>query len=370
MQIPYFSTRLANKEYSKKFSKVTKTIARSDNLVLGPETSLFEKEFAGYIGSRDAIGVGNGLDAIYLILCAYGISVGDEVIVPSNTYIATWLAITRTGATPVPVEPNADSYLIDATNIKPALTSKTKAVLVVHLYGNVVDVRSIRKLLENSEIKIIEDCAQAHGADDGVKKVGNLGDAGAFSFYPTKNLGCLGDGGAVTTNDSRVSEYVRLARNYGSEEKYINKIIGINSRLDELQAAFLRIKLPDLDEQNLKRKSIAFAYLERIQRSKKQKLPQIKFFKNSVWHIFPIQHALRESLQPYLMDRGISTLIHYPVPPHLQAAYAHLNIPRGEFPISEQIHNQEISLPLWPNLKDYQINHVVESINEFNSKSE
>lgn len=296
-----------------------------------------EKEFTEYCRTKYAIGCGNGLDALMLILRALDIGEGDEVIVPSNTYIATALAVSYVGATPVFVEPPENTYTIDPSRIEEKVTEKTKAIMAVHLYGRACDMDGINSVAEKYNLKVVEDSAQAHGAEYKGKRTGGLGIASGFSFYPGKNLGALGDGGAVTTNDPVIAEKVRILRNYGSEAKYYNKYKGVNSRLDEMQAGFLRVKLPHLDKWNKERNRIADIFLQKTNNPLiKLPLPSDEVY-YTVWHIFPVMCKQRDRLAEYLKENGIGTLCHYPVPMHLQEAYKELGIPKGELPLAEAI---------------------------------
>lgn len=317
--------------------------------IQGNEVKQFEHEFADYCEVKHCVGVANGLEALHLILRAYGIGEGDEVIVPSNTYIATWLAASYAGAIPIPVEPDERTYNIDPTLIEAAITPRTKAIIAVHLYGQPADMDAINAIARKHNLKVIEDAAQAHGARYKGRRVGTLGDAAGFSFYPGKNLGAIGDGGAVTTNDAALADKVRVLGNYGSRVKYTNEIKGFNSRLDELQAAFLREKLKKLDEWNSRRKVIAAEYLSGLVDCD-LKLPHVPEWADPVWHLFVVRNAQRDQLQKKLSDAGISTMIHYPIPPHLQGAYAELAYGTGDFPIAEQIHAEVLSLPMGPHL--------------------
>jgi dTDP-4-amino-4,6-dideoxygalactose transaminase len=330
--------------------------------VLGKEVEAFEDEFATYCETKHCVGVGNGLDALHLIVRAYGIKPGDEVIVPANTYIATWLAVTYAGATPVPVEPNERTYNLDPEKIEQAITPKTKAILVVHLYGQPADMDSINALARKYGLKVIEDCAQAHGARYKGRRVGGIGDAAGFSFYPGKNLGALGDGGAVTTNDPVLADRIRVLRNYGSQVKYHNEVIGYNSRLDELQAALLRVKLAKLDEWNERRRQVATQYLQKLSDQKKVILPYVPEWSESVWHLFVIRYVQRDNLQKALNDVGVGTMIHYPIPPHLQSAYADLSWKKGDFPLSEQVAREVLSLPMGPHLAVNGVQLVISEI--------
>ena len=329
----------------------------------GTECKLFEKEFALYCQAEHCIGVGNGLDALHLILRGYDIGAGDEVIVPSNTYIATWLAASYAGATPVPVEPDVRTYNINPALIEAAITPRTKAIMVVHLYGQPADMDAINAVAKKHQLKVIEDAAQAHGARYKGRRVGSLGDAAGFSFYPGKNLGAIGDGGAVTTNDPVVAERVRALGNYGSHSKYHNEVKGYNSRLDELQAAFLRAKLPVLDEWNGRRQAIAAQYLTQLDATALV-LPYVPDWAEPVWHLFVVRSPQRDALQKQLGGAGIGTMIHYPIPPHLQPAYAELGYAPGAFPIAEKIHQEVLSLPISPHVTLEQTHQVIVACRE------
>jgi len=324
-------------------------VLASGNLILGPEVEAFEAEFAAYCGTRHCVGVGNGLDALHLILRAWGIGAGDEVIVPSNTYIATWLAVTHAGATPVPVEPLAATCNLDAQRLAAAITPRTRAIIAVHLYGQPADMDAINAVARQHGLKVIEDAAQAHGARYHGRRAGNLGDAAAFSFYPGKNLGALGDGGAITTNDAQLADQLCAWRNYGSRSKYHNTFKGFNSRLDELQAALLRVKLAHLDAWNATREQLAQTYLAELANSALV-LPVVPPWASPVWHLFVVRTDQRDALQQQLAQGGVGTLVHYPIPPHLQPAYADAGFQPGDFPIAEQLHREVLSLPLYPQL--------------------
>ena len=329
--------------------------------VMGQELGAFEREFAAYCGAEHCVGVGNGLDALFLIVKGYGIGAGDEVIVPSNTYIASWLAVTHAGATPVPVEPDPATHNIEPALVEAAITSRTRAILAVHLYGQPARMHELRGVARRHGLKLIEDAAQAHGAREHGARVGTLGDAAGFSFYPGKNLGALGDAGAVVTNDTALAREIRLLRNYGSGTKYVNDIPGHNSRLDELQAALLRAKLPELDAQNAQRAELAQAYGEALKGSGLV-LPEVAAGLESVWHLYVVRTPRRASLQSALKAQGIETLIHYPTPPHLQQAYAHLGIARGCLPIAEQLADEVLSLPIGPHLSVADVRRVAAAI--------
>ena len=343
--IPFLDLKNINAQYREKLIEACTKVIDSGWYVQGNEHTEFEKEFAKYCGTKYAIGVANGLDALILILRAYkemGIMKdGDEIIVPSNTYIASILAISENNLVPVLVEPNINTYLIDSSKIEEKITSKTKAIMPVHLYGQTCEMDEINSIAKQYNLKVIEDSAQSHGAYYKDKRSGNLGDASGFSFYPGKNLGALGDGGAITTNDEELANTIRALGNYGSHKKYENLYKGINSRLDEIQAAMLRVKLKYLDREIEKRKEIAKYYLNNI-KNEKIILPTITT--DSVWHLFAIRTTKRDELQKYLLDNGIQTLIHYPFPPHRQESYKEWS--SESYPISEQIHNEVLSLPI------------------------
>ena len=344
--IPFLDLKGINSQYRAELIEACTKVIDSGWYIQGNECKEFEKEFAQYCGTKYAIGVANGLDALILILRAYkelGImSDGDEVIVPSNTYIASILAISQNNLVPILVEPDINTYLIDPSKIEEKITSKTKAILPVHLYGQTCAMDKINEIAKKYNLKVIEDSAQSHGAYFKDKKSGNLGDASGFSFYPGKNLGALGDGGAVTTNDEELVNVIQALGNYGSHKKYENCYKGVNSRLDEIQAAMLRVKLKYLEREIEKRREIAKYYMENIN-TKNIILPS-QNYQNHVWHLFIIRSKKRNALQKYLMDNGIQTLIHYPIPSHKQEAYREWR--DFNYPISEQIHNEVLSLPI------------------------
>lgn len=334
--------------------------------ILGSEVVEFEKAFAKYSGTRFCVGVASGLDALVISLKASGIGAGDEVIVPAHTYIASWLAISQMGAKVVPVDVDESTMLIESEKIQEAITKSTKAVMPVHLYGYACDMSAIVELANRYNLIVVEDNAQGHGARSGKMKTGSFGDCNATSFYPTKNLGALGDGGAITTDNPDLAEKVLQLRNYGSKEQFINPIKGFNSRLDELQAAILRVKLQRLDEWNADRLSIAKRYAKELSGVGDLTLPPLN--DNSVFHQFVIRTKQRESLRTYLFQKGVGTMIHYPIPPHLQDAYRELNLKKGTFPIAEELAATVLSLPIWPGLSEVQQEWVVTSIKEFFSK--
>lgn len=356
-----------SKEYKilkNELDEAYRRVMESGRYILGQEVSEFEKEFANYVGAKACVGLGNGLDALHLSLRALGIGHGDEVIVPSNTYIATWISVSLSGAIPIPVEPDEYTYNINPDLIEAAITSKTKAILPVHLYGQPADMDPIIEIAKKYDLKIIDDAAQAHGAEYKGIRVGNLADITAFSFYPTKNLGAIGDGGAITTNDLELAEKVKILRNYGESKKYVNVVIGFNSRLDELQAAFLRVKLRHLDEFNNKKREIANKYLNEI-KNESIKLPKVLSFTNPVWHQFVIRSKRRDDLKNYLYENEINTLIHYPIPPHMQLAYKGFHFDKGNLKIAEKLSNEVLSLPIHWTMDDDQINYVINIINKW-----
>jgi dTDP-4-amino-4,6-dideoxygalactose transaminase len=364
--IPFLDLKKLNAQYRDELIEACTRVIDSGWYILGKEVEEFEKEFANYCGTKYAIGVGNGLDALTLILRAYKelgiLSDGDEVIVPANTYIATILAITNNNLTPVLVEPDIDTYLIDPDKIEENITSKTKAIMVVHLYGQTCEMDKINDIAKKYNLKVIEDSAQSHGAYYKDKRSGNLADASGFSFYPGKNLGALGDAGVITTNDDQLAEVLKALRNYGSHKKYENIYKGVNSRLDEIQAAILKVKLKYLDEEIERRRKIARFYLENI-KNDNIILPKVREDSNHVWHLFVIRTEKRDKLQKYLLDKGIHTLIHYPIPPHKQIAYKEWN--DRSYPITEKISKEVLSLPISGVLTLEEAEKVIEAINEF-----
>jgi len=349
MNIPFLDLKSPYLELKEELDAAYHRVMESGWYILGREVEAFEEEFASYCEARHCIGVGNGLEALHLILRAMGIGPGDEVIVPANTYIATWLAVSYSGATPVPVEPDKQTYNIDPALIKSAITEHTKAILPVHLYGQPADMDPINAIARKYNLKVIEDAAQAHGAKYKGRRIGGLGDAAGFSFYPGKNLGAFGDGGAVVTDDSEIADKIRILRNYGSRVKYHNEVKGFNSRLDELQAAFLRVKLPRLDEWNMRRQTIASHYLSELNGVPDLSLPHVPEWCDPVWHLFTVRHPERDALQEYLHNEGVGTLIHYPVPPHRSEAYRE-DRDWPELPITEKLASYTLSLPMGPHL--------------------
>ncbi|GEA33173.1 DegT/DnrJ/EryC1/StrS family aminotransferase [Clostridium diolis] len=364
MKIPFLKLERMHAEIRNEILSAFEKIYDKNIFILGDSVTAFEREFAKYCNVAHCISCGNGLDALSIILRGYDIGEGDEIIVPSNTYIATSLAVSYVGAKVVLVEPDIKTFNIDVNKIEAAITSRTKAVIAVHLYGRPAETDKIKLLCEKDNLKLIEDAAQAHGAIYGGKKAGNLGDAAGFSFYPGKNLGALGDGGAILTNDDILAKKVQAIRNYGSTIKYYNKYKGVNSRLDEIQAGFLSIKLKYLDKWNFDRQKTAKLYLEGINNNKII-LPYVDSVQESIWHVFPIRTEFRDDLQSYLKANGIGTLIHYPVPIHLQKAYKDLGYKPGDFKVAEDISNTELSLPLWYGMNKNEINYIIDTLNKW-----
>ena len=333
--------------------------------LLGDELDAFEQEFARFTGTQHALGVANGLDALTLLLRAVGIGPGDEVIVPAHTFVATWLAVTACGATPVGVEPLLATGNIDPEQVERAITSRTRALLPVHLYGQPADLGRLTQIAERHGLVLLEDAAQAHGATYRGQPVGGFGAGAGWSFYPGKNLGALGDAGAVTTNNDAVAERIRRLRNYGSTRKYHHEALGVNSRLDEVQAAVLRTKLTVLQEWNRRRSRVAATYRDGLQHLEWLELPHVPDWAAPVWHVYVIRTPFREALQAHLAASGVATLVHYPVPPHLQPAYAPLGIAAGAFPIAERMAREVLSLPIGPHLSTLDVEHVIDSVRAF-----
>lgn len=360
--IPFLDVKRINSRFKNELESVMKQVLESGSYILGGQCKAFEKAFAKYCGIEHCIGCGNGLDALRLGIKALGFGKNDEIIVPANTYIASILAISDNGCIPVFVEPSLQTYNIDVEKIESAITPRTKAIFVVHLYGQVVEMQKVWELAQKYNLAIIEDCAQAHGAIYQGKRVGTFGDVAGFSFFPGKNLGALGDGGAVTTKHKDVAEKVRTLGNYGSPKKYVNLYKGLNSRLDEIQAAFLEIKLKYLDSDNAARRKIAKIYRENIT-NKKIILPECVSEEGHVWHLFVVRCEERERFQAYLKDNGIETIIHYPIPPHKQEAYKEYN--HLSLPITEMIYTQVLSLPISPVMSRQQAEEIVRVVNAF-----
>lgn len=345
--IAFLNLREINDRYVGEIRESVERVLRSGWYILATECEGFESEFAKFCGARHAIGVANGLDALTLSLRALDIGPGDEVLVPSNTFVATWLAVSQVGATPVPVEPLEATFNMDPSRIEAAITTRTRAIIPVHLYGQPADLDLILEIARRRGLRVIEDAAQAHGARYKGRRIGAHGDAVCWSFYPGKNLGALGDGGAVTTDDDTVAARLRLLRNYGSKVKYHHEELGVNSRLDEIQAAVLRVKLPDLEADNRHRAGIAHAYSQGLA-GMGLGIPQVPDYAEPVWHLYVVRHPRRDDLSRLLNEVGVSTVIHYPVSPHLQSAYASLGYSRGSLPMAETLQSEVLSLPIGP----------------------
>lgn len=362
--IPFLDLIQPYAELKSEIDDVVMRSLQSGWYILGPEVDAFESEFATYCEAAHCVSVANGLDALHLALRALEVGPGDEVIVPSNTYIATWLAVSQCGATPVPVEPNEATFNIDPTLIEAAITSRTKVILPVHLYGHPSDLDPILAIAKKHGLKVLEDAAQAHGATYKGKKIGAHGDAVAWSFYPGKNLGAMGDGGAVTSDNPEVADRIRVLRNYGSRVKYVNEVEGYNSRLDPIQAAILRVKLRHLDNWNSRRKVVASHYLQFLQ-NPVIRLPEVQPYADPAWHLYVVRAQDRRGLQQSLLEQGVNTLIHYPIPPHLQQAYCKLDYKAGMFPLAEVLANEVLSIPIGPHLQHEQMLKVVDALNRF-----
>ncbi|NLL79448.1 MAG: DegT/DnrJ/EryC1/StrS family aminotransferase [Clostridiales bacterium] len=350
-------------KYQQEFEEKALEVLRSGWYVLGKEVSAFEEEFAAYTGAKYSVGVGNGLDALYLAFRVLGIGAGDEVIVQGNTYIASVMGITMNGATPVFVEPD-EYYSIDVKEIEQKITEKTKAILVVHLYGQATPMDEICALCKKYGLRLVEDCAQSHGAYYKGKMTGTFGDIGCFSFYPSKNLGAFGDGGAIVTDDESIAKDMKMYRNYGSEKRYYNKVIGVNSRLDEMQAGLLRVRLGHIGELTDERQKIAVRYLDEI-KNPVLTLPLLREECNHVWHQFVIRCKRREELIAFLDEKGIGTIIHYPIPPHLAEGYQYLGFQAGDFPKTELLANEVLSIPMYNGMKKEEQDRVIEALNAF-----
>lgn len=362
MNVPFLDLGPVHREIAEELQGAYQRVLAGNWFVCGREVEAFESEFAEYCGAKHCVGVGNGLDALTLILRAFDIGRGDEVIVPAHTFIATWLAVSQAGATPVPVEPDAGTYNIDPGLIEAAITPRTRAIMPVHLYGQPAEMDAILEIAGRRGLKVIEDAAQAHGARYKGQRCGALGDAAGFSFYPGKNLGALGDGGAVITNDAGVAARVRRIGNYGAERKYDHSEPGVNSRLDELQAAFLRVKLRHLDGWNARRREIATIYREGLAGMQGILPPSVPDCAEPAWHLFVIRDRNRDALAAALEERGVGTLIHYPVPPHLSGAYRDGGWSPRELPLSERLAGEVLSLPMGPHLKPADARRVVEAV--------
>lgn len=363
MEIKSNDLKLQYLNYQKEYEEKALKILKSGWYILGKEVQSFEENFAKYVGTKYSVGVASGLDALVLAFRALGIHQGDEVIVQANTYIASVMGITMNGALPVFVEPNR-FYNIDVDKIEEKITNKTKAILIVHLYGQGSSMRKVKELCEKYNLYLVEDCAQSHGAKYNCQMTGSFGDIGCWSFYPSKNLGAFGDAGAITTNNKEIADKIKVLRNYGSEKRYHNKVVGYNSRLDELQAGLLNVKLKHIDQLLEDRKHIANRYLNEIN-NPLISLPIIDENCSHVWHLFVIQSKYRDQLQDYLKDNEIESLIHYPIPPHLSEAYEYLGFKNGDFPVAEHYANSVLSLPLYNGMTEKEISYVIEVINRW-----
>ncbi len=366
MQVPFLEIKNTYQDLQPSMDNLWNKLHSKSHYILGEEVENFEKEFADFLGVKYAIGVGNGFDALTLSLKALNIGAGDEVIVPVHTFIATWLAVSSVGAKPVPVDVQASSFNIDSTHIEQAITKNTKAIIPVHLYGSPAEMEIISNIAKKYNLAVLEDAAQAVGGSYKSRKVGSLGDIAGFSFYPSKNLGCFGDGGAVVTNDDFLYERVKLLRNYGSHDRYYHEIAGINSRLDELQAGILSIKLKEVSNWNRRRSEIANFYSREFKNIPGLIPPILPDNRDEhVWHLYVVRCTKRNELKEHLLANGIHTQIHYPCPPHLQKAYQHLEYKQGDFPVAEKLANEVLSLPIGPHLSQQQAEHTVRTVKEF-----
>ncbi len=362
MAIPFLDLKPLYAEIRPELDAAYREVMESGWYVLGAQVAAFEQEYAAYCGAAHCVGVGNGLEALELCLYAFDIGAGDEVIVPSNTYIATWLAVSAVGAKPIPVEPDPRTFNIDPERIEAAITKRTKAIMPVHLYGQPADMDPIMAIAERHGLKVIEDCAQAQGATYKGKRVGALGHAAGVSFFPTKNLGAFGDAGAITTNDAVVADRIRVRRNYGSRVKYYNETKGINSRLDEMQAAFLRVKLRHLDRWNEQRRERAAQYAQALQKMAHVQAPHVPQWASPVWHLYVVRADDRKRLSDGLDRNGIGWMVHYPLPPHLQKAYAEYGLAKGALPLAEDMADHVLSLPMYPQIAPADIDAVAAAL--------
>lgn len=369
MKVPILELKPAYEELRAELDAAYQRVMESGWVLLGRELEAFETEYAASVGVKHCVGVANGLEAMQLVLMALGVKSGDEVIVPSHGYIATWLAVTHVGATPVPCEPDPKTYNLDPDRIAALVTSRTKVILPIHLYGQTADMRAINEVADRNSLFVLEDAAQSHGARCNGKAAGALGHAAGVSFYPSKNLGAMADAGAVTTNDDTLADKIRHLRNYGSKVRYQHEYLGLNSRLSEIQAAFLRAKLPKLEEWNGRRTVLARHYREQLRGVGDLALPFVPAGADPVWHLFVIRTAERDALQRYLAEHGIGTQIHYPVPPHLSRAYAGAGWKHGDFPLAEKFAGEVLSLPIGPHITSEQVNYVCDSVRTFFSRA-
>lgn len=361
--VPFLDVAAAYRELRSELDAAITSTCASGSFLLGEQLRAFEAEFAAYCGAAHCVGLANGLEALHLTLRALGVQPGDEVIVPSNTYIATWLAVTQVGALPIPVEPDPATYNLDPQRVSRAITPRTRAIIPVHLYGQAADMDTLVSVADRHGLPVLEDAAQAHGARYRGRRTGALGRASAWSFYPGKNLGAFGDAGAVTTNDRTIADKLRVLRNYGSRQKYVHEIVGYNSRLDEIQAAVLRVKLRHLDSWNARRARQAARYNAKLPQALVR--PAVPEGSDPVWHLYVVRTARRDDLQASLRKAGVDTLIHYPIPPHQQEAYRGFQVPPGGFPIAEEIAGTALSLPIGPHLGDDQQSRVIEAVESF-----
>ncbi|SEI18903.1 DegT/DnrJ/EryC1/StrS family aminotransferase [Tardiphaga sp. OK245] len=361
MKVPFFDFAGSLIDIKPEVDSAISQVIDSGRTIMGPQLEAFEREFAAYCNASHAIGVGNGLDALTLVLRAIGVGPGDEVIVPSQTFIATWLAVSHVGATPVPVDIDPVTYSLDAGRLEAAITPQTRVIIPVHLFGHIGDMDKICEIADRHDLFVLEDAAQAHGARYKDRRCGTLGRAAAFSFYPTKNLGALGDGGAITTNDATLARSLRALRNYGSAEKYVHEVIGYNSRLDEMQAAILRVKLKYLDSWNTTRRSLARQYQDKLAGIPGLKLPTQANWAEHVYHLFVVECDDRDGLATSLREQGIDTLVHYPAPPGQQMAYSYLAA-EGKYPLGEAAAQRCLSLPMWPQMTTEQLDYTVACI--------
>ncbi|HXA14695.1 MAG TPA: DegT/DnrJ/EryC1/StrS family aminotransferase [Opitutaceae bacterium] len=365
MNVPFLELKPAYDELSPGLDAAYRRVMDSGRYLFGPELESFEAEYAGYCGTAHCIGVANGLEALQLGLMAAGLGLGDEVLVPSNTYIATWLAVSSVGARPVPVEPDEKTFNLDPARLAEKITPRTRAILPVHLYGQCADMDAINAVAQKHGLFVLEDAAQSQGAKYRGRTAGSLGHAAAHSFYPGKNLGALADGGALTTNDAALAEKLRSLRNYGSKVKYHHEVRGLNSRLGELQAAFLRVKLPHLDPWNTRRAALAARYLVQLRDTNGLILPHVPAWAGPAWHLFVVRTPRRDALQQHLTAQGVGTQIHYPIPPHLSGAYRDAGWQRGNFPLAEKLADEVLSLPIGPHFSAEQIDYVRTAVRSF-----
>jgi dTDP-3-amino-3,4,6-trideoxy-alpha-D-glucose transaminase len=364
-RVPFLDLGAAHAELRDELDAALLRVAHGGRYLLGPELEAFEAEFAAYCGARHCVAVGSGLDALELGLVALGVGPGDEVVVPANTFVATWLAVSRAGALPVPVEPDPNTGNLDVSRLEAAITPRTRCILPVHLYGQPCDMEGVLAVARRHGLPVLDDAAQAHGALHRGRRVGTLADCTAWSFYPGKNLGAMGDGGAVTSDDDALADAVRLRRNYGSRPKYANEVRGTNSRLDELQAAVLRVKLRRLDDWNARRAAHASRYRRELAGCEDLTLPTVAAFAEPVWHLFVVRTPHRDALLAHLDARGVDAMVHYPIPPHRQRAYADLGLDEGALPVTERLHREVLSLPMGPHLDDQQAAAVIAAVREF-----